>query len=785
MAKKRKKQKVVVNSELAKKALQNQHYREAIKFYKILIKKENNEEYRLGLTESYQGRANQLQAKGMFKEALVVWDNLFQLAPTDSFPLAYFSLLCQLNRYDEAIQRYVKQFKGDPKAQNQFIFQEKIASLCIAGQWDLVQKLPDDDMVKKHSPYAKAALEDYCQGKQPDFKKIPFRSPFRDFASILKALILFKDDPERATKSIQRIDDKSAFSNLKKVALMAFSDDLKWLKESTEIQQFVATFKGWSQQRINLAKLPLLHNQDNLISKLLNQIKKNKWHCHLDWLKITVRQLCFAQDDLPYSFEFEQSQIKIERFDILLIKAWFYEIDFDNSIMEKVERWDAVIDELTSIKEDLSHKAALQVALIQKHIVSLIEKSQPEMLFEEDLSKEIIGRLEFLLQFYPKDKDTILKLVKLYREKKKLAKARKHLDFATRQWKDDADVLMATIETALASQAYKKAGRLTKQLLVLDPINTQAKQIMFDSSLAHTKKLIAKQSFDLAKKELENTNEWAYLPVLKGRYLAYKGVLEYQLKNKESSLAYLQQSLDTFGGNLYAQAELSLILEENKINSALFFPKSIVKKYLKGKLKVDQKLTLDILLTLCRWFNALDKTVIKNHHSAIISPLIGILKRAKKQPKSIADFDFICTTWHHIEQEELRLIYAKIAAKKWTEQACFKWHIIDANFLQSGRKKLTNNEINQLNTIERLAMQQGDNKTVQGIQKLMKQSEPSFLVPDGLEEMDIELMRMLLENLDPHIREQLSNAAEEEDFETFDRLLHQQLIKNSENNFPF
>src|SRR5258706_13050594 len=54
-------------------ALGASHYKEAIEHFKELLKRERRAVWLDGLAAAYAGRAEQLAAKGMVKEALALW----------------------------------------------------------------------------------------------------------------------------------------------------------------------------------------------------------------------------------------------------------------------------------------------------------------------------------------------------------------------------------------------------------------------------------------------------------------------------------------------------------------------------------------------------------------------------------------------------------------------------------------------------------------------------------------------------------------------------------------
>ena len=68
-------------------------FREAVAHYKDLVKLEARREWLDGLAAAYQGRARELTAKGMLKEALAIWQNRRKACPDVSPDPQYVGLL--------------------------------------------------------------------------------------------------------------------------------------------------------------------------------------------------------------------------------------------------------------------------------------------------------------------------------------------------------------------------------------------------------------------------------------------------------------------------------------------------------------------------------------------------------------------------------------------------------------------------------------------------------------------------------------------------------------------
>ena len=75
-------------------ALCQERFREAIDVYKLLLRQEPRPEWKHALAEAYHGRARDLAAKRMFKEAAMVLENT--LAPDGTLRDPLFYLQCLL-----------------------------------------------------------------------------------------------------------------------------------------------------------------------------------------------------------------------------------------------------------------------------------------------------------------------------------------------------------------------------------------------------------------------------------------------------------------------------------------------------------------------------------------------------------------------------------------------------------------------------------------------------------------------------------------------------------------
>ena len=169
-------------------------YRDAVEGYKRLLKLEQRDEWIEGLARAYAGRAEELAAKGMVKEAVALWRNR---ATGCSMPLAdprYFGWLLRVGKAAEAASLYREQGDrlGDPAR-----VRERLAARALLDGEPLISRLVADDPVVVDYPAADEAVAACARGDRDGLesalKRIPFRSPYRDLRPLLKGLIRARD----------------------------------------------------------------------------------------------------------------------------------------------------------------------------------------------------------------------------------------------------------------------------------------------------------------------------------------------------------------------------------------------------------------------------------------------------------------------------------------------------------------------------------------------------------------------------------------------------------------
>ena len=244
---------------LAHKALETGHFRDAINHFKALLKIENMAAWQQGLAAAYQGRARELQAKGMLQEALAIWQNRAEFCPDATPDPDHIVVLLRTGKITEALQRF-RSIESSLPPQSTTRLRATLAALHLAGTEGLDQWLTDDDAVITHGAAARDALSAWCRGNDDEaaalLAGIPFRSPYRDWVQILKALMKAATDPAVATAQLQRIADDSPFAVVARAVTLALLPASAFLTRFEQADdntwRAAAALRGWSDTRLKL-----------------------------------------------------------------------------------------------------------------------------------------------------------------------------------------------------------------------------------------------------------------------------------------------------------------------------------------------------------------------------------------------------------------------------------------------------------------------------------------------------------------------------------------------------
>ena len=204
---------VIESTALSK--LNSGQFKEAIDLYKSLLKRANNADWRAALGQCYLQRALAFAAKNMVKEAIVLWENYAQNTGQPHQALDhYISWLLQTNDRTK-VKTCLSQLSAQQLDEQYPDLASLLGLLIITGKFSCQDLLPQDSAFMLHLGLVHEALTAYRNNKlediEPALKKLPFRSAFRDFRTLMKAAILIHESTEHAQSLLAKIPADSPY----------------------------------------------------------------------------------------------------------------------------------------------------------------------------------------------------------------------------------------------------------------------------------------------------------------------------------------------------------------------------------------------------------------------------------------------------------------------------------------------------------------------------------------------------------------------------------------------
>jgi tetratricopeptide (TPR) repeat protein len=705
----------------ADKDLAAGRFRDAVSGYKQLLKQEPRAEWFTGLAEAYAGRARELTAKGMLKEALVMWENRAGLGECAPPHPDHLTLLLRAGQIDSA-----RAMLGDLEAleaAERDRVRTLLAAHSLAGQVALVERLPADDPVVLHAAPARAALAAYCAGDDAAvleaLRGIPFRSPYRDWVQILKALQRLPERPQEAAELLVRVPDESPFSSLKQAAQLAVLPEGEFIQttagRSDAVFRLACALRGWPPERIGLrgeldrlgpeprpeALLRLMHRHRSVLG--------DQWVRHRG-MRLLIR-------DYPTSLKWlgPMGARPLSREETSLVTAWMGEARADPG--EQAEHWEAYARALMSQcgknKADADCKLRIALALRRcEQTHHTLEKATGSY-FTQDVEQLVARQLEQSLSWDPEDRDTYLRLIGYHHRGKRLKVVRRFLDLATERWPKDMRVLETALDTALDAGSFKKASAIAREMLALDPINTGVRERLVDAHLAHARKQIPKGRPDLARKEIDQGREWARSSHAREQLDLTAGLITLT-EDAKVGAAELKGLIERLGGGLAAHCALALAGEAIKQS-----PQALASKV--GLKPPSAARHDDLLAALARLRTHADRGGrLSRELNAYLTKAFANVTWGST---SHGELEAACDTLRRCGLHKVRLSAARAALKRWRGAPVFELHAFEAKHPDDVRGLAVRDLWKLEEALER-AREEGDNRIAMRIQQVLAEHSP-------------------------------------------------------------
>ncbi|MCP4407324.1 MAG: hypothetical protein GY807_06100 [Gammaproteobacteria bacterium] len=714
----------------ARKALQDGQYKTAINIYKALLKGEQKAEWIEALAEAYAGRGWELAAKGMFKEAVTIWRNRAQTCNQSLVNGHYLLWLLQAGDIDEALRLY----QDHERALGREIqpLRAHLAALALAGKQEILRLLPAEDPVVRDHTAALQALQAYCDGDGAGLKtalgRIAFRSPYRDLSTLLKALLEKTAHPETAQDLLSRIDDRSPFVPLALTVKASICDGEQMLKALAPLdpsdRRFALTLKGWPESQFVFLQELIALQQSSEDRHLLRFLIQQQKILGEDFSRQAAMR--FISHHPESSRAYNRSFGMPDPYDRARISA-LTDDDEPHFGYEDHDAWSEVLYYFKRTFDSEDRQNKLRTALLLRKIAEIQEKDHPE---EEELEET----LEESLEFDPDDPPTYLRLIRLYRENRRFKEARRIQEQALARYPQDTEVLLAIVETSIASNAYKKAATFARRILTIDPINPKVRKILFDAHLAHARKQIKQAKPALALKELEQAGQWDETQPAKNQIEFILGIMELN-HDKPAGIKRLQQTMVQLNHSL--KDRFLLLMEAERLQRR---PGQILKLLKFPSFKGDPGQVMELAHTL----QAQPKEDEEEACNAL-RHLHQPLKKSARFAYQQQDMDLLCEVFKRYGQPQLRQQYAKVALKHWPKTPLFVYHRLDTQL------RLRNKDYRDLEQALDQANETGDMRTAHRINELLKTSfsfgEPAFPESGPGDNIDDEFIKALINEM--------------------------------------
>ena len=681
-------------------------FTEAIKAFRSLHKKDGAGRWDSLFRQAFLGRINQLAAKGMGKEALIIYDNM-QLIFPDSDLCLHIRLLIGANLFQQAVDASSGADSTLSKSENAAI-NELFASLLLSGQEQLKDVLSKNSPVLAHCAAAERALHAYCRQDNNDahaaLKEIPFRSPYKNFSLALKGMLAFEGDRKDSLQFFEKIPLDSSFLPLTVPYRHLASEDPGQMKKLSGMDlQIANSLEGLD---FNTAKLLSSLDNSGMSPSALYQTFIRAGNC---LGKKQLKKICYRI--LPHAsrktVDFQKRFGKLSTYEIAKLEALTVELDSDYYNIEMA--WRHVCDILLS-QEGSSHDRTLKLALIYRHIAKLMERDS----FEYS-ARDIEEMLTRSLDFDPEDKETWLKLVNLKHHN--LAKRYKLVNSMLATFPNDGEVMTLGIEAAIQRGAFKKASRLAGKLLAADPINPKVRMMLIDAHLAHARKVAKQQKYAIALQECELAASFDRQDLSQGKIQIYHSLLTILSGDEAGGLKLLEGAQKKAANPLLAHFVIRL--EAGLLKMPLKLLKMFTVQLKKtAKVSFDKTVILQLFeeIFLC----SRDEHMELEKFRSIFTPA---LKRAVRLAFSMDELKRICQILHRCHYHDLLGVYAKASLKTHRGNPLFLFYQIYAQS-NGGKKRLNNRQFDTLEDAWHEAVEMDDKSTAGLLDDFLNENAP-------------------------------------------------------------
>jgi len=706
----------------ARRLQSSRSYKELIQVYKLLAKREPGTDWRSPLADAYLERAKQLAAKSLYKEALMLWDNMAALSASPQAPELAINWLLRAGQPGKAIALFT-QISEDQPAYRRL---EPLMAALLLAQPKLIPSLSATSSLQQALQTAQHALSTYCNGATAEqvretLQAIRFRSPLRDLRHLLNALLKLEEgDRAEAIQILDRVAADSPFASLVsavQVSCLPASELAGALKSLPPAQYGFATH--W--QGLSKPQLKLLKQYQGLTERANDKAQFNFIVNNLSMLdKAAAQKACLALlSTYPQARKnYEKLFGPVPALELARMAALRAEQQRDLSATEK--QWHEVFVLLAQEADQGNSDAALQAALVLRHVISILLEARPD--FREDPPPLLLKKLELSLRFDPDDKATYLRLAELYRVAGNAKRYQHWVAQAIQLFPNDSEVLLAAADAASRRKAFKKAASYANQLLALDPINQQAKTVLIEAHLAHARKSVLAGKPHLAHKEL------AHATTLQGGSIVTfnQGLLALLEEQATVAERYMQQGLEQAENSVVGV--LQLWVEADRLGLAL----QPFRHYAAATDVLEPAQLLTVIRQINRYLD--EELPLRQFLDELLKPLRQSAERITDEKT----MRVICDCWNRVPHYDLLAAYGAAAQRRWPDTPVFLYYQI-FGATEGNIDLVSNRDYERLEEAAEQAGQAKDVRTMMRIHEFLDGPAGGPGMPPEVEEMLDEL----------------------------------------------
>ncbi|MFZ4702268.1 MAG: hypothetical protein ACOYMG_19675, partial [Candidatus Methylumidiphilus sp.] len=721
----------------ANNALEQRHYKEAISFFKDLLKQEQRTQWEHGLAEAYRQRAGQVAGKGMWQEAVILWENYAKLSPQSVPSDVYLGWLAQAGQFPKLAGLLASQgpaFEQGPLGRR---LSEAMAILALQNE-KLVAAFPKEHPIAKHHPLIKQAISAYCAGRDGEseeaLKHIPSRSPYRNVRTLLKALLLMGQDRAAGLILLERVEADSVCLGFARLLRQQGKPDGPVFSASLDLppkqQAFIHKINGYTKAQLNLLRdaKKFAKNPDHRM--VFNTLLGNRGLLG----ETACRRFCACLlVDFPEGMDaFQKAFGKLSAFERQRLLALHEETQGDYP--QAATYWHMAAEELAKRPEQ--ERDRLDEALIFRRIAKLADHDAPNI---------AIAALGDSLKLDPGDQASYVTLVRLNEKMEAPKEAQEWLENGLKHFPKDVELLTLAMNAASRRKAFKKAAGLAKTLLEIDPINSPARQLLISAHIGHARKQFRAGKFSLVQQELEQARSLD--PHRRNASLCMlEGFLALLQQGQEHATKLLAEGWRLAGGDLCAQflfniEALSLDYSPSKVTS---LSPALDKNHTANRTELLG------LVKLIDRYNAEEK----KHLPDALKPLKTILKRSFKQLGLTEDDYFnLGQAFARSAQFELLNECATAASRHFPSWPAATYFHVFAR-CKGVAKRATPKEENSLEYAVDRAHRNKDHRTAMLIENFFRELdgdrdlENDYYLPPGFEDFDPRMAPAMMKRMD-------------------------------------